>query len=99
VVSQVIVWDIVFLLSSLLCPGGNAVLDCLADGLGVREIGRRLQTSHTMVIKHRSKIASLLAKLERPSLLKDQLTPSNGARNASGSRTQTEAALRMVPGL
>src|SRR6266478_8626077 len=64
VVSQVIVRDIVFLLSSLLCPGGNAVLDCLADGLGVREIGRKLEMSHTMVIKHRAKIAALLVKLE-----------------------------------
>jgi len=84
VLSQVSVRDIISLLSPHLYPHENAVLDCLADGLGVREIGRRLQTSHTMVIKHRSKIASLLAKLERPSLLKDQLTPSNGARNASG---------------
>ena len=84
VVSQAGMRDIISLLSPHLCPHENAVLDCLADGLGVREIGRRLQTSHTMVIKHRSKIAALLVKFERPSLLNDQLHPSNGARNSNG---------------
>ena len=72
VVSQVIARDIISVLSSHLSPKEKAVLDCLADGLGPREIGRRLEMSHTMVIKHRSSIASLLVKLERPSTLKHQ---------------------------
>jgi len=42
------------------------VLECFADGLRLREIGRRLTMSHTMVIRHRRKIASLLTRLEKP---------------------------------
>jgi len=80
--SQVIARDIISLLSPHLCPHENAVLDCLADGLGVREIGRRLETSHTMVLKHRSKIASLLVKLERPCILKHRFALPNGAKDA-----------------
>ena len=58
VVGQVIGRDIISLLSPHLSPRELAVLDGLADGLGVREIGRRLKMSHSMVIRHRSKIAS-----------------------------------------
>src|SRR5438105_7578188 len=58
--------ELVFLLSRELLPPEKAVLECLADGLGPREIGRRLQISHTMVIKHRCKIASLVTRLEDP---------------------------------
>jgi DNA-binding NarL/FixJ family response regulator len=57
--------ELVSLLSRGLMPVEKAVLDGLADGLGPREIGRRLNISHTMVIKHRCKIASLLAGLEK----------------------------------
>jgi DNA-directed RNA polymerase specialized sigma24 family protein len=64
VLSFVSARELVSLLSRRLLPIERAVLDCLADGLGPREIGRRLNISHTMVIKHRSKIASLLAGLE-----------------------------------
>ena len=73
VVSQVIARDIISVLSSHLSPHENAVLECLADGQGLREIGRRLEMSHTMVIKHRSNIAALLVKLERPSFPKEWL--------------------------
>jgi len=100
VVSQVIVRDIISLLSPYLCSRGNAVLECLADGLGVREIGRRLEMSHTMVIRHRSKIASLLLRLERPSFLRKQFRRANGLRTASrptASGTQTEPTSRMGP--
>jgi RNA polymerase sigma factor (sigma-70 family) len=65
VLSDVSAREIISMLSRELQPHERAVLDCLADGLGPREIGRRLNISHTMVIKHRCKIASLLSRLER----------------------------------
>src|SRR5215472_16127631 len=49
--------DIISLLTPQLLPRERAVLGCFADGLGPREIGRKLRMSHTMVIKHRRKIA------------------------------------------
>src|SRR6059036_1879096 len=56
--------DIIALLSPQLSAQEKAVLDCFADGLGPREIGRKLSVSHTMVIKHRRKIAALFTRLE-----------------------------------
>jgi RNA polymerase sigma factor (sigma-70 family) len=58
--------DIITLLSPLLNRQEQSVLECFADGLRLREIGRRLNMSHTMVIRHRRKIASLLTRLEKP---------------------------------
>src|SRR5438067_792130 len=52
--------DLLSLLGKHLLPQERAVLSCLADGLGAREIGRRLGISHSMAIKHRRKIAALL---------------------------------------
>lgn len=72
VLSSVSARELVSMLSRRLLPVERAVLNCLADGLGPREIGRRLNISHTMVLKHRNKIASSLASLEhspRPSRL------------------------------
>ena len=66
VLSSVCARELIALLSRQLLPPEKAVLECLADGLGPREIGRRLNISHTMVIKHRCKIASLLTRLEDP---------------------------------
>ena len=62
--SRVSARDLISVLSSYLSPRETDVLHCLADGLGPREIGRRLEMSHTMALKHRSKIASLFRKLE-----------------------------------
>ena len=56
--------EIMALLSGQLKPQERAVLNCLADGLGAREIGRELKISHTMVIRYRRRIATLLIKLE-----------------------------------
>jgi ATP/maltotriose-dependent transcriptional regulator MalT len=56
--------EIMTLLSPHLSGMERAVLDCLAEGLGPREIGRELSISHTMVIKHRRRIASVLVKFE-----------------------------------
>jgi len=81
--SQVSARDIISLLSPHLSPCELAVLDGLADGLGVREIGRRLEMSHTMVIKPRPKTASLRLPLERPSIPIDQLCPASRAGNGN----------------
>jgi len=54
------------------------VLDCFAEGMGAREIGRKLNISHTMVIKHRRRIASLLQRLEAPDARIPQLNGING---------------------
>ena len=56
--------EIMSLLSPHLSDMERAVLQNLAEGLGPREIGRELNISHTMVIKHRRRIAALLAKFE-----------------------------------
>ena len=68
VVTVVSTRELISLLSKQLLPHEMAVLHCLADGLGPREIGRRLNISHTMAIKHRCKIAELLTRLEAPPL-------------------------------
>src|SRR5438552_6204583 len=73
--------DIISLLSPQLLPQEKAVLDCFADGLGPREIGRRLKMSHTMVIKHRRKIASLFARLDMSPLLRRGPVLANGHRH------------------
>ena len=57
--------DLLALLSGLLGRQERIVLECFADGLKLREISRRLKISHTMVIRHRSKIALLLKRLEK----------------------------------
>lgn len=66
VVTSVSARELMSLLSPLLSTQENAVLDCLADGLGARAIGRELNMSHTMVIKHRRRIAALLERLDGP---------------------------------
>ena len=64
VVTTVSAREIVSLLKPRLSIPEQAVLDCLAEGLQPREIGRKLKLSHTMVIRHRQKIASLFTRLE-----------------------------------
>ena len=66
VVASVSARDIMALLSPRLQAQERAVLRCFSEGLRLREIGRKLKISHTMVIRHRSKIASLLRQLESP---------------------------------
>jgi RNA polymerase sigma factor (sigma-70 family) len=63
VVNHVSARDIISQLTPRLQPREKDVLDCFADGLGPREIGRKLKMSHTMVIKHRRKIATLYARM------------------------------------
>jgi DNA-directed RNA polymerase specialized sigma24 family protein len=77
--------DIISLLSRHLPPPEKAVLDCLAEGLGTREIGRKLKVSHTLVIQRRRKIASLLTRLEAPSFPLFQRNQTNGLNHLNGS--------------
>ncbi len=76
--------DIISLLAPQLLPHEKAVLHCFADGLGPREIGRKLKMSHTMVIKHRRKIASLFKRLEFSKYV-SPLVRANGSLNKNGS--------------
>jgi len=70
--------DIMSLLTPHLHAQERAVLECFADGLRVREIGRKLDISHTMVIRHRRKIASLLKRLETPGTRQTVTAKQNG---------------------
>jgi RNA polymerase sigma factor (sigma-70 family) len=55
--------DMLESLSKLLSQREMSILQWLAEGLGTREIAKRLGISHPMVIKHRRKIAALARKL------------------------------------
>ena len=55
--------DILASLAKLLSQREMSILEWLAEGLGTREIAKRLGISHPMVIKHRRKIAALAKKL------------------------------------
>jgi len=74
--------DIISLLSPQLGRQEKAVLGCFADGLGLREIGRKLKISHTMVIRHRRKIASLLTRLDGDSKPRNGHVRRNGVHKA-----------------
>jgi DNA-directed RNA polymerase specialized sigma24 family protein len=97
--NSVLTWvsarDIISLLSPQLLPQENAVLHCFADGLGPREIGRKLNISHTLVIKHRRKIASLFNRLDLPA----SRAELNGDRATTRSSpvNGTKAAVLQAP--
>ncbi len=78
--------DIISLLSTQLSAQEQSVLNCFAEGLGPREIGRKLGMSHTMVIKHRRKIATLFSRLEPPAPLRAGISPNghNGNGHSHG---------------
>jgi DNA-directed RNA polymerase specialized sigma24 family protein len=77
--------DIISLLSPQLNLQEQAVLGCFAEGLRLREIGRKLKMSHTMVIRHRKKIASLLNRLDRSPAARMEASEN-------GSQSRTKAA-------
>jgi DNA-directed RNA polymerase specialized sigma24 family protein len=77
--------DLMSVLSCHLLPVEKAVLGYLADGLGVREIGRRMDISHTMVRRHRTAIARLLLDLETPSLVRLPSLRENGLNGLKGT--------------
>jgi DNA-directed RNA polymerase specialized sigma24 family protein len=60
---EVNVNDYMAQLSQWLTPQEKDTLRCLMDGLTARETARRLNVSHTLVNRHRSRIASLAVKL------------------------------------
>lgn len=84
VLNSVSAREIVALLRPHLSKQEQAVLNCLADGLGAREIGRALNLSHTMVIRHRRKIAALFTKLELAASSDNPLDLLNRARISNG---------------
>ena len=91
VVTSVSARELLSLLAPMLSAQENAVLECLADGLGTREIGRELNISHTMVSKHRRKIAGLLTRLDRPGTAK--------RIHLNGHRRRYEPSLKRVKSL
>jgi len=76
--------EIMSLLRPYLSTQEQAVLICLAEGLGAREIGRKLKLSHTMAIRHRRKIADLFKRLELPPAEGAELPKKNGAHRRNG---------------
>jgi RNA polymerase sigma factor (sigma-70 family) len=78
--------EILSLLTPHLTPQEQAVLVCLAEGLGAREIGRKLNLSHTMAIRHRRKIAMLLKRLDLDSENSSPTHSNGSSKNGNGSR-------------
>ena len=92
VLTSVSAREILALLVPHLSAQEQKVLECLADGLGAREIGRKLDLSHTMVIRHRRKIASLYNRLQLPGTGPVQQAshgPNGNGKNGNGSHTQS----------
>ena len=84
------------LLGPLLTPPEQAILDCLADGLGPREIGRKLKLSHTMVIRHRRKIAALFSQLELPHTTRSDPARTKGCSHRNGNGENSPKILRAM---
>jgi len=82
--------DIISLLSPQLNRQEKAVLECFAEGLRLREIGRKLKMSHTMVIRHRKKIASLLNRLDRSLTAPKEQALANGAQRKIKTTRRSE---------
>jgi|SRR5215471_12755278 len=72
--------EIISLLSPQLNRQEQEVLECFAEGLRLREIGRKLKMSHTMVIRHRKRIATLLKRLDRSPAARTEEALANGAQ-------------------
>ena len=100
VLSSVCARDLLSLLSRRLPARDTAILYCLAEGLGSREIGRRFNLSHTTVIKCRRKIAALLTRLEAPFRSRRPGSPNDFERNVSQRANSNSASstLKQSPG-
>jgi DNA-directed RNA polymerase specialized sigma24 family protein len=66
--------DLIVSLSKKLSSREQLVLHYLAEGLGPREIAKRLKVSHPMVIKYRRKIAGIVAKMASPERCNEQFS-------------------------
>jgi len=97
VVTCVSAREIMAMLAPHLSNLQQAVLDCLADGLGARGIGRKLKLSHTMVIRHRRKIASLLTRLELPSPTQLRSPQTNGSSTNTGNGNGKHGRIAHLP--
>lgn len=90
VVGLVSAREIMLLLSKQLTSQENFILNCLAEGMGAREIAAKLKVSHPTIIKHRRKIAGLALKLGVSALPEGRRTNQkaggriNGANHANG---------------
>jgi DNA-directed RNA polymerase specialized sigma24 family protein len=82
--------EIMSLLTPHLTTQERAVLNCLAEGLGAREIGRKLKLSHTMAIRHRRKIAQLFNRLELQPAESIQFPQTNGFCHHNGNGRLTK---------
>jgi len=94
VFSMVSARDLIAQLSRNLLPEEQAVLDCLADGLGSREIGRKLNVSHTLIMKRRQKLAGMLKELETISVPTLQALQLNGTPRLNGQQVRNSAERR-----
>jgi DNA-binding CsgD family transcriptional regulator len=86
--------EIIFLLSERLSSQEKSILNCLADGMGAREIAAKLKVTHPTIIKYRRKIARLATQLGVSNLPKGRRANGkagshcesklNGARHPNG---------------
>jgi DNA-directed RNA polymerase specialized sigma24 family protein len=83
--AQVSAREIISLLAMWLTPLERQLLNCLAEGFGLREIAARLKLSHTSVIRCRRRIAALAVKLGIEPL-----------PNANGRRRHSERRFRVT---
>ena len=90
--------DLIYVLRGRLNLEERAVLDGLADGIGLREIGRRLGLSHTMVRNHRRKIASLTSRLETPNANRRSNKKETGIAKPVGSTQRKRAISKTAAG-
>ena len=81
--AQVSAREIISLLTLWLTPLERQLLNCLAEGFGLREIAARFKLSHTSVIRCRRRIAALAVKLGI-----EPLPNANGRRHHSERRSR-----------
>ncbi len=90
VLAQVHAREIMDLLSRYLAPREQAVLQSLGQGLGLREIGRRLNLSHPTVAKCRRKMAALAIRLGLAPRSEGQAGPGPLPANGSARAKSTD---------